>query len=167
MARRLLVCQARGIFNLANRLYDVDSAGTFAQRDLCVPNSCIEIGGEIDIGCHPVPLTYVPRIAGLDQVSWLELDPCAMEEPFLLQVFGRAKNAFVHTAICQSVMSCAQRSSGWRRARVSARVPALFALSDRGRSRKAPYLAAPRHASAQLVPALRTAPPKGPEHVDL
>src|SRR6516225_1406530 len=96
MARRLPVGQVGGISNLTDRLYYVDSAGTFADRDFCFPNGFIQIGGQVDIGCNPVPLTDVQKIAGLDQISWLQLSPCAMVEPLRLQIVGDAKTAFMH-----------------------------------------------------------------------
>src|ERR1051325_6113829 len=105
MARRLPVCQVRSVSNLAGRLYYVDPARTFAHREFCIPNGFVQIGGEIDMGCHPIQLTDVRRIAGLDQISWPEVPPCAMVEPLIPEVIGGTTNAFVHSVFIQSSMS--------------------------------------------------------------
>src|SRR5215831_9417049 len=99
MARRLLVLQMGSVFNLADRLHYVDSAGTFAGRDFCLPDGRIQIRGQVNISCHPVPLTDVRGVDGLDQVYWLQLTPCAMVDTLLPQVVGSAKTAYVHVYI--------------------------------------------------------------------
>src|SRR5262249_15844245 len=62
------------------------------------------------MGCHPVPLTDVRRIAGLDHVSWPQLRPSAMVEPFIPEVIGGITNAFVHSVFSQSAMSAEHKA---------------------------------------------------------
>ena len=59
------------VSNLADRLYCVDASETFPDREFCVPNGLIEIRGQLGVGCHPVALTGIRGMAGLDQVAWL------------------------------------------------------------------------------------------------
>src|SRR5215831_14051478 len=66
MARRVLVRQFGNVFNLADRLYYVDSAETFADRQLCRPDRRVQIWGQVNIRCHPGRLTAPRGIARLD-----------------------------------------------------------------------------------------------------
>ena len=99
MVCRLLVRQLGGIFNLANRLNYVDSAGTFSDRDFCLSNGRVQIGGQVDTGRRRFPPIDVQRIGGFDQVSWLQPSPCAVVEPLRPEVVGGAINAFIHVCI--------------------------------------------------------------------
>src|SRR5262249_56390085 len=46
----------------------------------------------------------VRRIAGLNQVAWPQLRPCAMVEPLIPEVIGGSTNAFVHSVFSQSAI---------------------------------------------------------------
>jgi len=59
---RLLLGPIGIIFNLADRLHYIDFAGTFAIRDLGLPDSRIQIGGQVDITA--VVLTDVRPLPG-------------------------------------------------------------------------------------------------------
>src|SRR5262245_37479744 len=99
MARKLPVRHVEGLFNLTDRLHYVDSRGAFAYREFCLPDGPVQIGGQVDIDCHPVPLTAIRGIAWLDQVSWFQFSPCAVVEPLRTQLVGCTEIAFVHVCI--------------------------------------------------------------------
>ena len=82
ISRELLVCQIGIIFNRADRLYYVDSAGSFTQGKISTPNSSIQGGSQIDTG-RPLPLTIVWIKAGLNHITLPQIGISAMIEPQL------------------------------------------------------------------------------------
>src|SRR5262249_5497146 len=96
MACKVSVRQVGNVFNLADWLHYVDSAGIIAGRQLRPPDRRIQIGGKKHIACQLGSLIAPRGIAALGQVSWLHASPRAMVKPRRSQSFGRASNGCVH-----------------------------------------------------------------------